>query len=114
MRQPSLFATPITDAGPTPAVRLARRNDLETSRLAAEAASRRSPSQRSLIWQTLLKLGEATDYELAEHLNILRTSAAKRRQELCDLGLVEDTGQTRPTDTGTLAVIWRPSSCSEF
>jgi transcription initiation factor IIE alpha subunit len=114
MSQPSLFETRITDLGPTPEARLARRDDHETSRLAAAAASRRSPSQRSQVWQTLLKLGEATDYEIAEHLGILRTSAAKRRQELTDAGLVEDTGRTRPTDTGTSAVIWRPSSPSEF
>lgn len=114
MRHPSLFNFDISDLGPTPATRLVRRTDHETSRLAATAASRRSPSQRSRVWQALLQLQEATDYEIAEHLGILRSSAAKRRQELTDAGLVEDTGKTRPTDTGSPAVVWRPSSSEVF
>ena len=114
MSQPSLFATGIDDLSATPAVRLARRDDHETSRLAATAASRRSPSQRSLVWQTLLKLNQATDYQIAQAANILRSSAAKRRQELVDAGLVEDSGLRHPTDTGTLAIVWQPSSSPVF
>jgi len=114
MKHPTLFDAQLSDLGPTPADRLCRRTDQETSRLAATAASRRSPSQRSLVWHTLLKLGQATDYQIAQAANILRSSAAKRRQELYDAGLVEDSGQREPTDTGTLAIVWRPSSSSEF
>ncbi len=114
MNQPTLFDTQLSDLGPTPADRLTRRDDHETSRLAAIAASRRSPSQRSLVWQTLLKLGQATDYQIATAANILRTSAAKRRQELVDAGLVEDSGLRLPTDTGTLAIVWQPSSSPVF
>jgi hypothetical protein len=114
MNQPSLFATGINALTETPEVRLARRNDPETSRLAATAASRRSPSQRSLVWHTLLRLEQATDYQIATAANILRSSAAKRRQELVDAGLVEDSGLREPTDTGTLAIVWRPSSSPVF
>ena len=114
MTQPSLFATDINALSATPEVRLARRDDHETSRLAATAASRRSPSQRSLVWLTLLKLEQATDYQIATAANILRTSAAKRRQELVDAGLVEDSGLRLPTDTGTLAIVWQPSSSPVF
>jgi hypothetical protein len=114
MNQPQLWHPSLSDLAATPAARLARRTDKETSRLAAEAASRRSPSQRSQVWQALLQLKEATDYEIAQHLGILRSSAAKRRQELCDAGLVEPTEQTRPTDTGSSAVVWRPSSSPIF
>ena len=114
MNPPTLFATHLSDLGPTPADRLTRRTDPESSRLAATAASRRSPSQRSLVWHTLLKLEQATDYQIAQAANILRSSAAKRRQELCDAGLVEDSGLREPTDTGTLAIVWRPSSSEQF
>ena len=114
MTQLSLFATGINHLTETPSTRLHRRTDHETSRLAATAASRRSPSQRSLVWHTLLKLEAATDYQIAQAANILRSSAAKRRQELVEAGLVEDSGLRLPTDTGTLAIVWRPSSSPVF
>jgi len=102
---PSLF-DPIRDEfDPS---RLVRSTDPETSRLAARAASRRGPNQRTLIWDTLLELGEATDYELSLATGLLRSSTAKRRQELVELGYVTGTGKTRETDTGTLAIVWRP------
>lgn len=114
MNQPSLFPTPPSQLSTTPAVRLVRRTDPDTSRLAADAASRRSPSQRSRVWTTLLELGEATDYELSIACQILRTSAAKRRQELVDAGLVEDSGRRRDTDTGSSAIVWRPCLSGPF
>lgn len=108
MTNPQLFPPAITDLGPTNPDRLVRRTDPDTSRLAANAASSRSPTQRTQVWQALLELGNATDYELSRHLSILRSSAAKRRQELTDVGLVEDTGLRRPTDTDSPAIVWRP------
>ena len=92
-----------------PATRLARTTQPETAHKAAQDATRRGPSQRMRVWEALKHLGNATDYELAEHLGILRSSAAKRRQELVDLGYVVPTPWRRPTDTGTDAVVWRPS-----
>lgn len=89
-----------------------RPTDPETSHLAADAARKRGPSQRGRVWDALLQLGNATDYELAQKAGILRTSAAKRRQELQALGLVEPTTLRRLTDTGSPAVVWRPSSSS--
>ena len=71
------------------------------------------PKLRS-IWESLKRLGDATDYELSIDTNILRSSAAKRRQELVDLGHVVATPFRRKTDTGTMAIVWRPSLVSSF
>lgn len=110
--QPTLFDPPQDDPVQTalrtviPPTRLVRTTDPDTSHTAATNASKRGPSQRRRTWETLKRLGEATDYELAEATGILRSSAAKRRQELQQLGHVIDTGKRRPTDTGTLAIVW--------
>lgn len=95
-------------------IRLSRSTDPETSRQAAENASRRGPSQRRRVWEALNKLGDATDYELSVACGILRSSAAKRRQELVDLGHVIETPFRRKTDTGSDAIVWRPSYVSPF
>lgn len=97
-----------------PATRLARSTDPDTAKTAADNAQRRGPSQRKRIWEALQALGGATDYELAMATGILRSSAAKRRQELVELGHVIETNQRRPTDTGTLAIVWRCSYVSAY
>lgn len=92
-----------------PATRLVRTQDPDTSHQAATNASKRGPSQRRRIWEALQKLETATDYELAMATGILRSSAAKRRQELQNLGHVIETPKRRATDTGTPAIVWRCS-----
>jgi hypothetical protein len=99
---------------PIDPTRLVRTQDPDTSRMAAESASRRGPTQRRRVWEALKKLGGATDYELSVECGILRSSAAKRRQELVDLGHVIETPFRRKTDTGTEAIVWRCSLVSEY
>jgi len=94
------------------ASRLARNTDPDTSHLAAKTASVRGPNQRAQVWQAIKDLSEATDYEIAIHLGILRSSAGKRRQELTELGLVEATDKRRLTDSGSAAIVWRRASPS--
>lgn len=106
--------TPGAMSGQIPATRLVRATDPDTSRTAAKNATRRGPSQRKRIWEALQRLGGATDYELAQATGILRSSAAKRRQELQELGHVIATNQRRATDTGTLAIVWRCSYVSAY
>jgi hypothetical protein len=106
--------TPAAMGSTTPPTKLARDTDPTTSKQAAENASRRGPSQRRRVWEALQQLGDATDYELSIKTGILRSSAAKRRQELQDLGHVIETPRRRPTDTGTLAVVWRCSYVSQY
>jgi hypothetical protein len=109
--QPSLF-DPMPLDTIIPATRLVRTNDPHTSHETAAEASRRGPSQRRRVWEALNKLGDATDYELSIETGILRSSAAKRRQELVDLGHVVATPFRRKTDTGSNAVVWRVSLVS--
>jgi hypothetical protein len=94
--------------------RLVRTQDPDTSRQAAENASRRGPTQRRQVWEALKKLGGATDYEISVECGILRSSAAKRRQELLDLGYVLETPFRRKTDTGTEAIVWRCSYVLDY
>lgn len=96
------------------ATRLVRAHDPDTSRQAAENASRRGPTQRRQVWEALKKLGGATDYEISVSCGILRSSAAKRRQELLDLGYVVETPFRRKTDTGTDAIVWRCSYVLDY
>ena len=110
-QHPSLF-DPMPIDTHTPPSRLVRTTDPHTSHEAALNASRRGPSQRRRVWEALNKLGDATDYELSVETGILRSSAAKRRQELVDLGHVVATPFRRKTDTGSNAVVWRVSLAS--
>lgn len=48
-----------------------------------------------------------TDFELEGRTGGKQTSHGKRRGELRDHGLVEWSGLTRPSDTGTQAKVWR-------
>lgn len=102
------FGTPKAVTQVIPVKKLHRSTDRETSRWAAEGASSRSGGQRMRVWTALNQLGTATDFEIADHIGILRTSAAKRRQELTEAGLVVDSGRRRQTDTGTMAIVWCP------
>jgi hypothetical protein len=102
------FGTPPAVTQVTPPKKLHRETDPKTSKWAAEAASKRSGGQRMRVWTAINQLGNATDFEIDDHIGILRTSAAKRRQELTEAGLVVDSGRRRQTDTGTFAIVWVP------
>jgi len=85
----------------------AKNTDPETSHLAAQMSDR--ASQRIQVLKYLESRGGegATDYEIGRDLGILRTSAGKRRHELREIGLVEDAGFNRLTDTGSTAIVWK-------
>jgi hypothetical protein len=48
-----------------------------------------------------------TDFELGAKMQRKQTSAGKQRLELQRFGYVEDAGCTRPSDTGSRAIVWR-------
>lgn len=48
-----------------------------------------------------------TDFELAELVRRQQTSAGKRRGELRDKGLIQETAHRRPAPSGTLAIVWK-------
>ena len=66
-------------------------------------------NQRQAVLKHFIERGEygSTDYETSLALRILRTSAGKRRKELCEQGLIIDSGTRRPTDTKATAIVWR-------
>jgi hypothetical protein len=90
----------------------ARSHGRDTERGAARIVARHVLGMRLNVLVELVRRGNvgATDYELAVALGVLRTSAGKRRKELFELGMVQDTDERRPTDTGASAIVWRVNS----
>lgn len=48
-----------------------------------------------------------TDFELGDIVKRQQTSAGKRRGELRDNGLIEQTSERRPSPSGSSAIVWR-------
>jgi hypothetical protein len=93
----------------------ARSTDPGTAHKAASANHDVRGTQRLAVFLHLKACGQvgATDYETGLALDILRTSAGKRRKELCELGFVENSGERRETDTQSTAIVWRLSKQAE-
>jgi hypothetical protein len=92
----------------------ARNQDLDTAQIAALINTSLRKGQRVDVLIALAAAGYygATDFELSEACStpeskMLRTSAGKRRKELCDVGCAMITDDRRPTDTDSPAVVWR-------
>ncbi len=90
---------------------LVRRSDPDTSHTAAAA---QTPQRRSrgqfLVLTALANHGPLTDFDHAQINGLGQTSAGKRRLELQRQGLVEPTGQRRPSPTGSPAKVWTITS----
>ncbi len=81
-----------------------RNTDPDTSR---EAGRRVLAKDRLLALQIHAENpGGLTDFELADLMNRQQTSAGKRRGELRDNDLIEDTGERRATPSGARAIVW--------
>lgn len=92
---------------PTPG--LVRSDAGATSRAAAQSV--RTPSARLAVLEALAVAGEdgLTDEE-CQGLSGLRPDTERaRRVGLVRDGWVEDSGRTRPTETGNAATVWRIS-----
>ena len=76
---------------------------------AEQHAAETRHNQRKEVLEHFIKRGNygSTDYETGLDLKILRTSAGKRRKELCQDGMIVDSGTRRKTDTGSTAIVWR-------
>lgn len=95
------------DTEPRIAEPRARRTDPDTSHMAAELATVNAKSNRMMCLRSLVEHGAATDFELADRLNVQQTSIGKRRGELRDAGLVEAVRDTkRCTPSGAWAQVW--------
>lgn len=86
-----------------------RRGSPETSRQAAKANAVRSGTQRAAVLEAIVA-HPGTDDEVAQRTQLYRYSAAPRRNELAELGLVEDSGVRRRTGRGSDAVVWRSTA----
>ena len=91
---------------PAPA---ARHTDPETSHAAAESMGLAAGKQRSDVLAALAD-GPATAAELDQRLDWPWTTANRRMKELERLGLVERTGETRPTPRGRSAEVWQATN----
>lgn len=81
----------------------------DTARQAALANYPRSGSQRARVLDALRAAGAdgLTAFEAAERAGIVRMhTASTRLAELVDAGLAVRTAATRPTDTGSAALVW--------
>jgi hypothetical protein len=83
----------------------ARRTDPDTSQEAANKV--RSRKVYADVLRVLRDFGPATDFEIAARLGGQQTSIGKRRGELRDAGLVADSGERRPSPSGSNAIVWK-------
>lgn len=108
MTSDSLFGWNPEREAPVYSRPVARRTDPETSHQAAAIAELKAVGNRALALSTLrAHPAGLTDFELAELTGLQQNSVGKRRGELRDAGLVEDSGERRPSTTGSPAIVWR-------
>jgi hypothetical protein len=88
-------------------------NGTKTSRAASSAIAGSVKTLRGRVYAHLLREREkgATDEEMQFFLGMPGNTQRPRRQELETQGLVIDSGLTRATSSGRLAVVW---VCREF
>lgn len=79
-----------------------------TSCDAAEAIVGRAGSVRRRVLEAIRSSGSRglTDEQLQDALQLNPSTARPRRIELVELGLVRDSGRTRPTASGRMAAVW--------
>lgn len=82
-----------------------RTTDPHTSRAAARKAIGNS-ALRQRIYDTFTYGGYTDDELAAMMIGTHPGSIAKRRHDLTRAGLLTDSGTTRPTRTGTQAIVW--------
>jgi len=84
------------------------RNAPDTERAAAIAVYPRTGTQRRRVYDYLAQVGSrgATDWELADALNISRTGVGARRNELMRDGYVKDSGMRRPGPYKFKGIVW--------
>ena len=86
----------------------ARTTDPETSHLAAgKSPSLRASDRRKALLVHAAHPSGLTDFELGRLMQRQQTSAGKRRGELRDGGLIEQTDLRRPAPSGSSAIVWR-------
>lgn len=69
---------------------------------------------RHRVFLAVKSLGGATDEEVQDATDMNPNTQRPRRIELVIAGLVEDSGQTRKTRSGTQAVVWVAKEDAEY
>lgn len=83
----------------------ARKSDPDTSQ--SMASVDRSKDREAVLAVHREHPKGLTDFELAEIMGRQQTSVGKRRCELRDQGLIENSGLKRPSPSGSNAIVWR-------
>ncbi len=93
------------------ALPLVRASDPATSRAAAAVVKPRLNETRLVVLDHLARHVHdgLTDHELSASTEMVLSSAAKRRGDLCKLGYVEEAGNRRPSPSGVPSLVWRVS-----
>lgn len=84
----------------------ARSTDPATSRAAARRTTANDGQRAALAALAAAGPAGLNDFELAARTGRKPTSIGVRRKELLRAGLVASTGQRRPSDTGSPAMVW--------
>ena len=77
-----------------------------TSKAAAEQIEPTAGTLRRMVLEAIREK-PSTDHELQEALGLEGSTERPRRREVQQAGLIEDSGDRRPTPSGRLAVVWR-------
>lgn len=78
-----------------------------TSHWAAEGIEPGAGTLRATVYAKLREFsGGLTDHQMQQMLGMNPSTQRPRRIELCESGLVMDSGRTRPTPSGRKAVVW--------
>lgn len=86
---------------------LARNSDPDTAREAAAAVTPHVAHLESAVVVALRRLGTATAHEVAAFLDLPLVSVSPRFAPLAARGILERTGERRPTPGGASAQTWR-------
>jgi predicted ArsR family transcriptional regulator len=81
-------------------------NGVWTSELASRRAEPFKERNRNKVLFHLDKHGPSTDEAIQESLSMSGNSQRPARRELVKMGLVTDSGMTRPTRAGNPAIVW--------
>lgn len=84
----------------------------DTSRDAAEAIAGKANTLRRLVYEFIKECGShgATDIECQRELGLDGSTQRPRRVRLVQLGLIEDSGETRSSPSGRQSVVWRATT----
>ena len=79
-----------------------------TSQAAAQSITQDTNGQRAAVLEFIrsMNVWGATDQEVQQQLDMGGSTQRPRRRELQQAGLIEDSGQTRPTCAGRQAILW--------